>query len=161
MALSAAIVHCTRRFQRRNADLRRREGACVEDWPAVACGVFLLVDMDIARTVCWLLPSIAGQVHGMQPESTSMVCMFLCAGRRLLKRGCHGTHRSGKPQSPVSSYEWRSPQKAQGPAHVAILPWRKERDYRKHSHFTSILLIGFEQSLRSPEQGLPVVTLLF
>ena len=61
---------------------------------------------------------------------------------------------------PRIRYARRSPQKAKGPAHVAILPWRKERDYRKHSHFTSILLIGFEQSLRSQEQGPRVVALL-
>ncbi len=40
---------------------------------------------------------------GMQPGSTSLACMFLYSGRRLLKRGCHGTHRSGKPRSPVNS----------------------------------------------------------
>ncbi|CAB3776063.1 hypothetical protein LMG28614_00138 [Paraburkholderia ultramafica] len=40
---------------------------------------------------------------GVQSESALLACMFFCSGRRLRKRGCHGTHRCGEPPSPLNS----------------------------------------------------------
>jgi hypothetical protein len=80
MALSAAIDHCTRRFQRRNAHLSGREGDRAADSPVATCGVSFLADMELPnRIYCrWLLP----RRIGMQPWRTSLACMFLCARRR-------------------------------------------------------------------------------
>ncbi|WP_233855767.1 hypothetical protein [Paraburkholderia sp. HD33-4] len=51
IALSAAIVHCTRRFQRRKVHLRGSDKDDAGDDPAATCGVFLLVDMELPHRI--------------------------------------------------------------------------------------------------------------